>query len=67
MAQTQLGSHKQCRKEDPKMKITIEASEKEIASLAQKLQKLIGKYISASLYVTDFDDGESRQEEEDRS
>ena len=49
------------------MKITIEASEKEIASLAQKLQKLIGKYLSASLYVTDFDEGESRQEEEDRS
>lgn len=49
------------------MKITIEASEKEITILAQKLQKLIGKYISASLYVTDFDDGESRQEEEDRS
>ena len=49
------------------MKITIETSEKEITSLAQKLQKLIGKYISASLYVTDFDDEESRQEEEDRS
>lgn len=49
------------------MKITIETSEKEITSLSQKLQKLIGKYISASLYVTDFDDEESRQEEEDRS
>lgn len=43
------------------MKITIEASEKEITSLAQKLQKLIGKYISAS-----FDDEVSRQEEEDK-
>lgn len=49
------------------MKIIIEASEKEITSLAQKLQKLIGKYISASLYITDFDDEESHQEEEDRS
>lgn len=38
------------------MKITIEASEKEITSLAQKLQKSIGKYISASLYVTDEED-----------
>lgn len=48
------------------MKITIEASEKEIASLAQKLQKLIGKYISASLYIDDLDDERSRQEEEDK-